>query len=264
MILQDLQSVINQNRATTGPLYLRNLLKETLQFYTLSFIYGSSWGESFLFKGGTALRICFDLPRLSEDLDFDVKNYINFDLGKFTKDLDNFFRVKWQQANFSTRVAGNNRQIFLQFPVLKELGLAFQNESDVLFLRLDLAPTDSEIYTEEISVKTTKNLSFIVKRYSMPDLFASKIAAILNHTFKGRDYFDLIWFLEKGIVPNFERLEDLLKKSKKEILMDLQSKVELVKPEYLKEDLNPLFPDQKFVNDFCQNFQKLYQTLAKF
>lgn len=268
MILSDLQSVVAQNKDLAGPSYLRNLLKEILQIYTLNFIYGSKWGKDFLFKGGTCLRICFDLPRLSEDLDFDIKNYSQFDQKQFLIEINEYFKTKWQLKNFSIRTAGNGRQIFLQFPVLKSLGLASQNDSDILFLRLDLAPTDSSFYTEEISVKTAKNLSFIVKRYSLPDLFASKIAAILKRTFKkgkndlitfkGRDYFDLIWFLEKGVVPNYKRLENIVGKKKKEILAELKNKVSLAKPEYLQEDLNPLFSDQKFVADFCQNFKKLY------
>lgn len=268
MILSDLQSVVAQNKNVAGPSYLRNLLKEILQFYTLNFIYGSKWGKDFLFKGGTCLRVCFDLPRLSEDLDFDIKNYSQFNQKQFLTEIDKYFKTKWQLKNFSVRTTGNGRQVFLQFPVLKSLGLAPEKNSDVLFLRLDLAPVDSNFYTEEVSVKTAKNLSFIVKRYSLPDLFASKIAAILGRTFrkgknnlitfKGRDYFDLVWFLEKGVVPNYKRLENIVGKKKKEILAELKNKVSLTKPEYLQEDLNPLFSDQKFVTDFCQNFKKLY------
>ena len=271
MILSDLQSVITQNNNGQNSLYLRNLLKEILQFYTLNFVYCSNWGNDFLFKGGTCMRICFDLPRLSEDLDFDIKNYSGFNLAKFLAEINNYFKAKWQLKSFSTRVAGNGNQIFLQFPVLKNLGLASRNDSDILFLRLDLAPVDSNIYTEEVSVKTAKNLTFIVKRYSLPDLFASKIAAILNRTFakgkdnlitfKGRDYFDLIWFLEKGVTPNTKRLKDLLGAEKKDIFKNLDAKVALLKPEYLQEDLNPLFTDRQFITNFCQNYQQIYQNL---
>lgn len=273
MILQDLQLIAGQKKEISSPLYLRNLLKEILQLYTLSFIYGSKWGKDFLFKGGTCLRVCFDLPRLSEDLDFDIKNYSQFNLGEFLAEINEYFKAKWQFKNFSLKTAGNGQQVFLKFPILKNLGLAGQNESDILFLRLDLSPVNSNFYTEEISVKTTKNLSFIVKRYSLPDLFSSKICAILKRTFKkgkgdlitfkGRDYFDLIWFLEKKVTPNYQRLESLLGKNKKNIFKDLDAKVALIKSEYLKEDLNPLFTDNNFVADFCQNYQQIYQNLKQ-
>lgn len=270
MMIQDLQSAIALN-SVRNPFYLRNRLKEILQFYTLNFIYGSKYGKDFLFKGGTCLRVCFDLPRLSEDLDFDLKNFSQFKLNEFLAGLDDYFKAKWQLKNFSFKIAGNGRQIFLRFPVLKDLGLAGQNESDILFLRLDLSAVDSNFYTEEVSVKTAKNLSFIVKRYSLPDLFSSKICAILERTFKkgkdnlitfkGRDYFDLIWFLEKKVAPNDKRLEDFLGKKKKDIIAELNQKVSLVKAEYLQEDLNPVLADLSFVTDFCQNYQAIYRDL---
>jgi len=104
----------------------------------------------------------------------------------------------------------------------------------------------------------------------LEDLFASKIAAVLLRTFrkgrgekvtfKGRDYFDLIWFLEKGVKPNPERLKDLIKiDSMNKILKELDEKVELVKENYLKEDLLPLFKEVDLVDSFVANFKQLYK-----
>jgi len=264
MLINDLNSIINSN-TNTNPLYMRNLLKEALQTYTLNFIYTSKWGQNFLFKGGTCLRYCFELPRLSEDLDFDLKNYNNLDQTSFLTDLENYFKKTQQISKFSYRIAGNDRQIFLQFPIL--------GEPKLLFLRLDLAPIDSKIYTEELSLKTSLNFSFLMKRYSLPDLFASKITAILSRTyfkgknneitFKGRDYFDLVWFLQKGVYPNTKRLSDLLKQDLSFIWNQVDKNVENLNINYLKEDLSPLFSDQVFVNNFCQNFKQMYTQEKK-
>jgi len=169
------------------------------------------------------------------------------------------------------KIAGNRREIFLKFPVMDKIGLSSGlSESNILFLRIDLSPTDSESYKEEISLKTTYDFSFVIKRYSLEDLFASKIAAVLLRTFrkgrgekvtfKGRDYFDLIWFLEKGVKPNPERLKDLIKiDSMNKILKELDEKVELVKENYLKEDLLPLFKEVDLVDSFVANFKQLYK-----
>jgi len=270
MLIDDLKIVISRNKGE-NPLYLRNLLKEVLQIYTLSFVYTTVYADKFLFKGGTCLRFCFDLPRLSEDLDFDIKNYPDFSLEKFCREIERYFVEKLQFRDFSLKVAGNNKEIFLKFPVLEKIGLASNlSESDILFLRLDISPTDSNVFNEEISLKTTYDFSFVIKRYSLEDLFASKIAAVLLRTFrkgkgeevtfKGRDYFDLIWFLEKGIKPNLERLKDLVKiDSGENILKELDKKVELVKENYLKEDLLPLFKDTSFVDNFISGFKQLYK-----
>ena len=271
MIIRALREIVKKNRSA-DKLFLRNLLKERLQLYALNFIYSSAYAEKFLFKGGTCLRFCFGLPRLSEDLDFDIKNFRQLSLEKFSADLRDYFVKKLQYKNLSTKIAGNKRQIFLKFSLMGKLGLRTnRSESNILFLRLDLSPLDSAIFKEEISLKTSDDFNFVIKRYSLPDLFASKIAAVLRRTFrkgrknlitfKGRDYFDLIWFLEKNVTPNIERLKNILKiKKYSKILQLLDKKVEEVKKEYLKEDLLPLFRDKDFVESFCQNFHTLYKS----
>jgi len=270
MLIDDLKTTVGKNRGVNS-LYLRNLLKEVLQIYTLNFIYTSFYAGKFLFKGGTCLRFCFDLPRLSEDLDLDIKDFPNFSLEIFCQEIEKYFVSTLQVRDFSLRVAGNKREVFLKFPVLDKIGLVLSpSESNLLFLRLDLSPVDSEIFKEEISLKTTYDFSFVIKRYSLEDLFASKIATILLRTFskgrgnliafKGRDYYDLIWFLERGIRPNYERLKYLVKQnSESEILNKLDEKVNLVKESYLKEDLLPLFKEANSVDSFIVNFKQLYR-----
>jgi len=270
MLTDDLKDIVNRNKEV-NTLYLRNLLKEVLQIYTLNFVYTSAYADKFLFKGGTCLRFCFDLPRLSEDLDFDIKDFSNFSLEKFSRDIKDYFVRKLQFREFDLKIAGNKREIFLKFPVIDKIGLVSNPaESNILFLRIDLSPTDSKSYKEEISLKTTYDFSFVIKRYSLEDLFASKIAAVLLRTFrkgkgekvtfKGRDYYDLIWFLEKGIKPNLERLKDLTEiDSKEKILKELDKKVELAKENYLKEDLLPLFKEVDLVDSFVANFKQLYK-----
>ena len=48
-----------------------NFLKEYLHYFVLDYIYGSKF-KSMVFYGGSALRMFFDLPRLSEDVDFEA------------------------------------------------------------------------------------------------------------------------------------------------------------------------------------------------
>ena len=272
MIINNLRDIVQKNKDQASGLFLRNLLKEALQIYTLNFIYSSTYGEKFLFKGGTCLRLCFDLPRLSEDLDFDIKNYQEFNVKKFCGDLKNYFTKQLQYKEVKIKIAGSKKQIFLKFPIMNQLGLTKnKSKSNVLFLRIDLNPTDSSIFKEKVSLYSSYDFNFLIKSYSLADLFASKIAAILQRTFrkgkknlitfKGRDYFDLIWFLGKGVRPNFKRLGDIVKiQKRKDILEELDSKVEKVKEEYLREDLLPLFADEKFVGNFVNNFKKLYRN----
>jgi len=53
--------------------------KEYLQYIFLNSLFKRS--RDFIFKGGTALKICFDLERASEDLDFSSE----LEMGKIKK-----------------------------------------------------------------------------------------------------------------------------------------------------------------------------------
>ena len=60
------------------------------------------------------------MPRLSEDLDFDVKDFSSFDYQIFIKDLKEYFVSKLKYKDFEVKVSGKNRLIYLKFPILKK------------------------------------------------------------------------------------------------------------------------------------------------
>lgn len=275
MIPQTLKLVFEQNQ-DKNPLFVRNLLKEQLQSYVLNFIYNSAYGENFIFKGGTCLRFCFDFPRLSEDLDFDVKDFSRFDFEKFKNDLIFYFKSSLKYDPFSLKVAGKNKLIYLQFPVPGEINFSINKPSEnVLFVRIDLAPLMGKDYQIEVSLKSTSNFSFIVKRFSLPDLFAGKISAILRREkwegelkeprFKGRDFFDLWWFLEKNIRPNYSYLKSITNLEKNNIKNQLLKKVKEAakRKKGLEDDLLPFFPDANSVFNFTKNLDGLAAEIEK-
>jgi len=68
-----------------------NALKEELQFYVLDFIYHHPEYSKWIMYGGSALRICYDLDRMSVDLDFEVSDDVDND---FLNKL-NFVRLNY-------------------------------------------------------------------------------------------------------------------------------------------------------------------------
>jgi len=270
MLLDDLQ-IAYRNHKKDNPMFVRNILKEVLQHYMLDFIGSSVWAQRVIFTGGTCLRVCFDLPRLSEDLDFDIEHPKLFVVRSFVDDLTKHFRVGLQYDAFSTKLANNERTVYVKFPILNVLGLAEQeHESNVLFVRLDFANAVGHAYHTELSMKSIGNFSFLIRRYTIPDLFSGKISAILTREamegkemkerFKGRDFFDLLWFLEKGVLPNWERLKEITGMEKVEAVKRLEEKIQKVTPAYLERDLLPFFADSGFVKQFAGNFHHLYRT----
>ncbi|MEK7127642.1 MAG: nucleotidyl transferase AbiEii/AbiGii toxin family protein [Patescibacteria group bacterium] len=258
MIIDDLKTIVDRER-DVDRLFVRNLLKESLQLYVLNFIYSSSWGKRLIFKGGSCLRHFFDLPRLSEDLDFDIDSK-DFNSSDFLLEIRDHFIKTWQYRDFDLSMSGKEQSIKLKFPVLEELGLAGKGESNILFLRIDLVRMKNfDKYKVENDVKSTVNFSFLARRYALPDLFSGKIAAILSRgRIKGRDYFDLSWFLEKKVRPNMESLEQLTGiKSLQDLREVLKSKVVELDLTVLKEDLNFLFRDKGFVATFSSGYKEM-------
>lgn len=273
MLLDNLKTTYLNNK-DKSPAFLRNVLKETIQYYVLDFVYQSAWGEDFLFKGGTCLRFCFNFPRLSEDLDFDIKNFENFNLQKFAEEIKNHFIKTLQFSKLAIKLAQNERIIYLKLPILEDLGMNIKkHETNILFVRLDLAKAVGTKYKTAISIKSTWDFSILIKRYSLSDLFAGKLSAILTRKtidgkikkerLKGRDFFDLIWFLEKEIRPNWDYFQEITGLTKNEAFKKLTDKTKKVKPKFLESDLIPFFEDIHFARGFARNFHELFKTHKK-
>ena len=79
-------------------IFKRNILKEYLQILVLDYIYSHKDYSRLIFYGGSCLAHCHNLPRLSEDLDFDVEVGSNFNIEDFSDALKNYFseRLKHQ------------------------------------------------------------------------------------------------------------------------------------------------------------------------
>ncbi len=269
MLVDNLKQIISQHK-DSPPLFLRNLLKETLQYYVLNFIYGSKWGKNLIMKGGTTLKFCFGLPRLSEDLDLDIENDKEFQLIDFSQDLTKYFHETLKYPDFTLKIAGNQRIIYLKFPVLSVIGLStIPNESNILHIRIDLSQIKTKVYQVEVSVKSISFLTTLIRHYSLPYLFAGKLAAILTRQtlegtvktarVKGRDYYDLIWFLEKNIIPDWKFLEAQTGISQQQAIDILDDKVKKLNAVVMKSDLLPFFDNISFIDQFVKNYQEIYQ-----
>ena len=251
---------------------MRNLAKEYLQILVLDFIYSNPKYKELVFYGGSCLAHCFGLPRLSEDLDFvDLKKKIN--LSQLGKDLVIYFK------NFDLKMipAIQKFRLYLKFPLLRELGLSGEHETDLLFLKIEIFKNFAfkKGFKIEMIPFFKFNQSILVRSFDLPTLMSTKIRAILYRKFektdkkgktlirvKGRDYFDLMWYLEKGVTPNFKCLEIKNKIKLKEKLLEIVKKVDA---RSIKLDLEPLIDDQNFVLDLSKNIKEiLIKKISKF
>ncbi|EKE00477.1 MAG: hypothetical protein ACD_22C00009G0005 [uncultured bacterium] len=278
--------VIRLQQDGADVLFIRSSLKEYLQSYVLNFVYENpKYSKSMVFSGGTCLRKVYGINRLSEDLDFDLLDPV--DLNDFCTEIDAYFKKKHLFQGFSLNKRPNDQQITLKFKILDYLNLASGSESPLLHVKIDLSPNNSEHYKVETKLLNDFDFSYLVKHYDISTLFAGKILAILNRsrlwgaenmeTIKGRDYFDLLWFLQKEIIPNYERLFDLARKEsdvygemkddslvKSSLIKTLDEKVELANTKFKQDferDLLPFISNSSIIEGFVDSYWENYSRL---
>ena len=260
-----------EESVSASKIFKRNLLKEYLQTLILDFIYSHKDYNGLVFYGGSSLAHCYGLPRLSEDLDFvDLKKKV--DLKKMAEEIKSYFKEKFGlDLNFSVQ----KFRIYLKFSILKELNLAGVGESDQLFLKVEIFSQFDfcRNYKMELAPVFKFNKSFLVRIFDLPTLMATKIRAVMLRKWiktnkkgeilaavKGRDYFDLLWYLDKGVKPNLGCLESGNMENLKKELINIIGQVD---EKSIKFDLEPLIADANFVNNFSKNFKEILQRKIK-
>ena len=115
--------------------YIINSVKEFLQIRILYFLYSNKkYNDKLIFTGGTCLRFCFNLPRLSEDLDFDFVT--NIDHKIFSNDIHKFLKIDMSIEEAEAIIKGKNKKIYFKFPILEELNLSYNN-SNILYVKVE-------------------------------------------------------------------------------------------------------------------------------
>ena len=274
-ILANLKEKFN-GLATVGELDAetqRNVLKEELQYYILNFIYHHPEYSNWIMYGGSALRICHGLDRMSVDLDFEVDHTVSESFLNELKEVETYF--------FNTYNTGpelliikltTDRGLRLYFHIGDELDV--NHPSKQVIVKIDLNHFEAPKTVIERRPINRDQFSFVIKTYNMSALMASKIVAILlrgqrgglggvMYEEKGRDIYDLLWYMTKKAIPDLDYL--IAKKIDVKDLQALFDKLTLqmnkVNDTNLKQDLSPLFTDQTFIENWLKNWRTTYLRL---
>jgi predicted nucleotidyltransferase component of viral defense system len=255
-----------EEKSTATIVFKRNLVKEYVQVLILSFLYTYKKYQNLIFYGGSSLRHCYNLPRLSEDLDFiDVKKQI--DLNGLAEDLVNFFKKKYGLA-VNSKV--QKFRCTVKFPILHELKIASPEESNYLYSKIEVYKDFDFCKGYRVEIKPIFKFgeALLVRTFDLPTLMATKIQAIRQRKWerttkngriiaevKGRDYFDLMWYLEQGIRPNMECIEGL--SDERALYEELIRLVKKLNPLSIKYDLEGLIEDQSLVDSLKDNIKEI-------
>lgn len=192
----------NLVRQSSTPLEGKNLVREYLQARILESLQASGAMIPLAFHGGTALRFLYLYGRYSEDLDFALEG----DRGIYD------FRAYLK--GIQTALAAETYNVEIKANEKKTVNTAFVRLPGLLY-ELSLSPLQSETLSVKIEVDTSPAAgagleTTIVRRYvvlnlqhhDQPSLLAGKLHAVLQRPYtKGRDLYDLLWYLSDPTWP---------------------------------------------------------------
>ena len=204
----------------------RNALREIIQQAALFGLWRSRFFERAAFYGGTALRILYGLDRFSEDMDFSLKAPDpSFQLEEYgdylCRELSGLgFEIEMHARRKKTRIDS----AFLKGNTLDHLLLVGAPEGvtgglhpDSIFkIRLEVDTDPPEGFLTE-SRYLLRPIPFSVISYRLPDMFAGKLHAVLcrkwKNRVKGRDWYDLVWYLSNRPELHLSHLSERMKQS---------------------------------------------------
>lgn len=250
-----------------------NAAKEIIQEIALAGLSRGGFFRKAAFYGGTCLRIFYGLNRFSEDLDFALLGKIpDFKLSDYYPALEKEFasygieihvEEKKKTADSEVRSAflkGNTLALMMTFfPKNEDAKKIISNQKTKIKFEVDTDNPDGGRTETKFRLLPAP---YEAKVFDESTLFAGKLHAILcrnykNHV-KGRDYYDYLFYIQKGSTFNLEYLANKLKNTgvipKSEVLTlqrakeMLKERFETVDYESAKEDVSNFIDDKRGLN----------------
>lgn len=208
----------------------RCIIREYLQARTLETLQDNNAFVNWAFVGGTALRFLYSLPRFSEDLDFSTAAAgLEDNFVPLMKKIKKQFEAEGYSVSIKAKAAKTVKAAFIKFEgLLYEMELS-PHRSEVISIKVDIdtnPPIGAELETSIIRKHCLLNL----QHYDKSSLLSGKLHAVLARKYtKGRDIYDLLWYLSDQTwpAPNIELLNNALRQTS-------ESNIQLTKDNWRK------------------------------
>jgi predicted nucleotidyltransferase component of viral defense system len=256
-----------------------NAVREIFQSLALFGLWRAKFFEHAAFYGGTALRILHGLDRYSEDMDFSLlKTDATFSLPSYGEALRRELASFGFEVEFESRrkvVESRIDSAFLKANTLRQLMvikpgadvLADQRGREQLKIKLEI-DTDPPGGFQTVSLPVLVPVPFAVRVYSLPDLFAGKMHAILCRSWqnrvKGRDWYDLVWYLGHHPEINLAHLEQRMRQSgnwtsgsalrREDLLRMLDQKIDLLDTGQARDEVARFVRDRASLELWSRDF----------
>jgi len=244
-----------------------NAQHEVMQQITLAGLYRGGFFKKAAFYGGTCLRIFYASKRFSEDMDFSLlKPESDFTLDNYFEPVINEFKALGKQVIIEKK--NKTHQTNVESAFLKDdtaiYNLQFRTERRVkIKIEVDTDPPQGFSTEPKLILMP---FSFMTHCYTLPDLYAGKIHALLfrkwKNRVKGRDWYDFEWYIRNNIELNMYHLNKRIKQTKPDegeftqtsLKKLLKEKILQTNINWVKDDVRPFIKNPEEMNIWSEEY----------
>ena len=228
----------------------RNAINEVMQEIALAGLYRGGFFDKAAFYGGTCLRVFHGLPRFSEDMDFSLtEKNVEFNIENYFPAVIEEFKasgrdvlIKKKEKKVQTKVESaflkDNTELY---------DLSFKTEKEIkIKIEVDTDPPLGFSTEQKLSLMP---FSFMTRCFTLPDLYAGKMHALIFRSYKnrvkGRDWYDFEWYVRHDVSLDFAHFQIRAKEfngldiDKEEFIKMLKEKIGTTDINMVKRDVMP-------------------------
>lgn len=253
----------------------RNAVFEVNQQVILAGLYNGGFFDVAAFYGGTCIRIFHGLQRFSEDMDFSLMApKEDFDFTKYFQPIIDEFAVVGREVEITKKDKKNFGKVESAF--LKDTtdvyDVSFQTDKSIkIKIEVDTQPP--------LNFKTEQKLlmqphSFMTRCYTLPDLFAGKMHALVYRAWKnrvkGRDWYDFEWYVRHNVPLGFMHLAERALQFNNEVLdeetfiLRLKEKLASANMNQVKSDVLPFVRNPRELEIWSNDYFVQLADMIKF
>lgn len=252
-----------------------NAIFEVNQQVILAGLYNGGFFDVAAFYGGTCLRIFHGLQRFSEDMDFSLLAPDDkFDFTKYFQPIIDEFAIVGREVEIKKKDKKSFGKVESAF--LKDntdvYDLSFQTDKSIkIKIEVDTQPP--------LNFRTEQKLllqphSFMTRCFTLPDLFAGKMHALVyrgwKNRVKGRDWYDFEWYVRHNVPLDFAHLAERIRQFNNEeigqaaFMAQLKDRLASTNINQVKNDVLPFVRNPKELDTWSNDYFVQLADMMKF
>ena len=253
----------------------RNAIFEVNQQVILAGLYNGGFFDVAAFYGGTCLRIFYGLQRFSEDMDFSLlASDDKFDFTKYFQPIIDEFAIVGREVEIKKKDKKGFGKVESAF--LKDntdvYDVSFQTDKSIkIKIEVDTQPPMNFRTEQKLLLQPH---SFMTRCFTLPDLFAGKMHALVyrgwKNRVKGRDWYDFEWYVRHNVPLDFAHLAERIRQfnneeiGQAEFMVQLKDRLASANINQVKSDVLPFVRNPKELDIWSNDYFVQLADMMKF